>query len=290
MPIRQFKSTQSITERDSVSVEKYLRDVKHYSQVTEEEERQLARTIREGGDEGELAKQRLVEANLRFVITVANQYKQANMEMADIISEGNIGLIRAAERFDETRGIKFISFAVWWIRQAIQQAVSEHGQTIRKPQHVISQQLLYNRLLNETMQNEQRYPTAEEFAAFAGIDIQHANALLNSKHNFVSTSTPAYGNSDTTVGDCLSNDNGTDNEVDRKSLSDDIKQVFRLLLNDKEATILCSTFGLEQNEETLYTVGLKLGLTRERVRQIREKAIIKIRKSPYRDLLKQHLG
>lgn len=290
MGIRQFKSTQSITERNSLSVDKYLRDVSHHPVVTTEEEVQLARAIRSGGEDGELAKQRLVEANLRFVITVAKQYRQTNMEMADIISEGNIGLIKAAERFDETRGIKFISYAVWWIRQAIQQAVSEQRQTVRMPQHIISLQNTYNSLLNETMQAKQRKPTAEEFASYAGISIKQAEELLNSQQRFVSMSTPAYGESDTTLGDNMRNESESDGELERQSLSDDIRRVFHLLLNETETMILCSTFGLNQNENTLYSVSMKLRLTKERVRQIRERAIIKIRNSPYRHLLKQYLG
>ena len=174
MSIRQFKTTQSITERNSLSMEKYLRDVSHRQVVSQEEEVKLARAIRRGGAEGELAKQQLIEANLRFVITVAKQYSQTNMELADIISEGNIGLIKAAERFDETRGIKFISYAVWWIRQAIQQAVSEQGQTVRMPQHIVTLQNIYSQLFNKTMQAEQRRPTAEEVADYAGIDSKQA--------------------------------------------------------------------------------------------------------------------
>ena len=288
MSIRQFKTTQSITERNSLSMEKYLRDVSHRQVVSQEEEVKLARAIRRGGAEGELAKQQLIEANLRFVITVAKQYSQTNMELADIISEGNIGLIKAAERFDETRGIKFISYAVWWIRQAIQQAVSEQGQTVRMPQHIVTLQNIYSQLFNKTMQAEQRRPTAEEFADYAGIDSKQAEMLINNRQKFTSMSTPAYGDSDTTVGDNMGDEAG--DETERISLSDDIREVFRLLLNEKETIILCSTFGLNRDEETLNTLGMKMGLTKERVRQIREKAIRKIRKSPYCGLLRQHLG
>ena len=288
MSIRQFKTTQSITERNSLSMEKYLRDVSHRQVVSQEEEVKLARAIRRGGAEGELAKQQLIEANLRFVITVAKQYSQTNMELADIISEGNIGLIKAAERFDETRGIKFISYAVWWIRQAIQQAVSEQGQTVRMPQHIVTLQNIYSQLFNKTMQAEQRRPTAEEFADYAGIDSKQAEMLINNRQKFTSMSTPAYGDSDTTVGDNIGDEAG--DETERMSLSDDIREVFRLLLNEKETIVLCSTFGLNRNEETFYTLAVKMGLTKERVRQIREKAISKIRRSPYKNLLRQYLG
>ena len=156
MSMRQFKSSQHITGRSSVSVINYLRDVNRYPMATIEEEVQLAQAIRRGGKEGECARQRLIEANLRFVITVANQYRQHNMELADLISEGNIGLIKAAERFDDTRGFKFVSYAVWWIRQSIQQAISEQEQIIRMPLNQQGLQQMYNLLLNETMQTEQR--------------------------------------------------------------------------------------------------------------------------------------
>ena len=290
MGIRQFKTMQSITDRNSLSVEKYLREVSHRQVVSAGEELQLAHAIRRGGTEGALARRQLIVANLRFVITVAKHYHRPDMEMADLISEGNIGLIRAAELFDGTRGIKFISYAVWWIRQAIQQAISEQGQTVRTPQHIAVLNNLYGRLLNETMQKEQRKPTPEEFALFAGISVRQAESLLNSKQVFTSMSASAYGDSDTTVGDNIANGSKSDGNLELQSLSEDIRRVFRLLLNETESEVLCSTFGLGQNEKTIGSVSEKLGLSKERVRQIRERAIIKIRKSPYNHLLKQYLG
>ena len=290
MLIRQFKSSQHITGRCSVSVNNYLRDVNRYPMATLEEEVQLAQAIRRGGKEGECAKRRLVEANLRFVITVANQYHQNNMELADLISEGNIGLIKAAERFDDTRGFKFVSYAVWWIRQAILQAVSEVGQTIRMPLNQQGLRQMYNLLLNETMQTEQRKPTAEEFAAFAGIDIVKAEATISHILTTVSMDTPISEESDVTLGDNLPSESRSDQLVERESLKSDLSKVLHQLLSNREYIIVSRTYGLDGQEESLADVGADMGLTRERVRQIREKAILKIRKSRYKNKLAQYLG
>ena len=288
--MRQFKSSQHITGRSSVSVNNYLRDVNRYPMASLEEEVQLAQTVRHGGKEGERAKQRLIEANLRFVITVANQYHQNNMELIDLISEGNIGLIKAAERFDDTRGFKFVSYAVWWIRQAILQAVSEQGQTIRLPLNQQGLRQLYKLLLNETMQTEQRKPTAEEFAAFADIDIKKAEATINSTLSTTSMDAPISEDSEMTFGDYLTSGSKSDQFVERESMQSDIHKVLDLLLTNKEYTIISRTYGLNGQEESLAAVGTDMGLTRERVRQIREKAIQKIRKSTHKNILAQYLG
>ena len=288
--MRQFKSSQHITGRCSVSVNNYLRDVNRYPMATLEEEVQLAQAIRRGGKEGECAKRRLVEANLRFVITVANQYHQNNMELADLISEGNIGLIKAAERFDDTRGFKFVSYAVWWIRQAILQAVSEVGQTIRMPLNQQGLRQMYNLLLNETMQTEQRKPTAEEFAAFADIDIVKAEATISHILTTVSMDTPISEESDVTLGDNLPSESRSDQLVERESLKSDLSKVLHQLLSNREYIIVSRTYGLNGQEESLADVGTDMGLTRERVRQIRETAILKIRKSRNKNQLAQYLG
>ena len=288
--MRQFKSSQHITGRSSVSVNNYLRDVNRYPMATLEEEVQLAQAIRRGGKEGERARQRLIEANLRFVITVANQYRQNNMELADLISEGNIGLIKAAERFDDTRGFKFVSYAVWWIRQAILQAVSEQGQTIRMPLNLQGLRQMYNLLLNETMQTEQRKPTAEEFAAFADIDVVKAEAAISHILTTVSMDTPINEESDMTLGDNLPSGSRSDQLVEMESLKSDLSKVLHQLLNNKEYIIVSRTYGLNGQEESLADVGTDMGLTRERVRQIKEKALRKIRLSAHKYTLAQYLG
>ena len=290
MLIRQFKSSQHITGRSSVSVNNYLRDVNRYPMATMEEEVQLAQAIRCGGREGERARQRLIEANLRFVVTVANQYHQHSMDLADLISEGNIGLIKAAERFDDTRGFKFVSYAVWWIRQAILQAVSEQGQTIRMPLNQQGLRQMYNLLLNETMQTEQRKPTTEEFAVFADINLKKAKDVLNDILLTVSMDTPVSEDSELTLGDNLPSGSRSDQLVERESLKSDLCKVLFQLLTNKEYIIISRTYGLNGQEESLAAVGTDMGLTRERVRQIREKAILKIRKSRYKNKLAQYLG
>lgn len=290
MSMRQFKSSQHITGRSSVSVINYLRDVNRYPMATIEEEVQLAQAIRRGGKEGERARQRLIEANLRFVITVANQYRQHNMELADLISEGNIGLIKAAERFDDTKGFKFVSYAVWWIRQSIQQAISEQEQIIRMPLNQQGLQQMYNLLLNETMQTEQRRPTAEEFAAFAGIDIKKAEDTLNGFLATVSMDAPIREDADMTIGDNLSSGNRSDQMMERESMKNDLHKLLLLSLTKKECAIISRTYGLNGQEETLADVGLDMGLSRERVRQIKEKALRKIRLSAHKDTLVQYLG
>ena len=290
MSMRQFKSSQHITGRSSVSVINYLRDVNRYPMATIEEEVQLAQAIRRGGKEGERARQRLIEANLRFVITVANQYRQHNMELADLISEGNIGLIKAAERFDDTRGFKFVSYAVWWIRQSIQQAISEQEQIIRMPLNQQGLQQMYNLLLNETMQTEQRRPTAEEFAAFAGIDIKKAEDTLNGFLATVSMDAPIRKDADMTIGDNLSSGNRSDQMMERESMKNDLHKLLLLSLTKKEHAIISRIYGLNGQEETLGDVGLDMGLSRERVRQIKEKALRKIRLSAHKDTLAQYLG
>jgi len=290
MSMRQFKSSQHITGRSSVSVNNYLRDVNRYPMATIEEEVQLAQTIRRGGKEGECAKKRLIEANLRFVITVANQYHQHSMDLADLISEGNIGLIKAANRFDDTRGFRFVSYAVWWIRQAILQAVSEQGQTIRMPLNQQGLRQMYNLLLNETMQTEQRKPTTEEFAAFADIDVKKAEATINGFLSTTSMDAPIGEDSDMTFGDYLTSGSNSDQLVERESMVNDIHKVLSLLLTDKELTIIYRTYGLNGPEESLDAVGTDMGLSRERVRQIREKAIQKIRQSAHKNQIAQYLG
>jgi RNA polymerase primary sigma factor len=258
--------------------------------ATLEEEVQLAQAIRDGGKEGESARQRLIEANLRFVITVANQYHQHSMDLADLISEGNIGLIKAAERFDDTRGFKFVSYAVWWIRQAILQAVSEQGQTIRMPLNQQGLRQTYNLLVNETMQTEQRKPTAEEFAAFADIDVERAEATINGILATISMDTPIGEESDMTLGDNLPSGSRSDQLLEQESMKSDLSKVLSQLLTNKEYTIISRTFGLSGQEESLAAVGTDMGMTRERVRQIREKAILKIRKSSHKNKLAQYLG
>jgi RNA polymerase primary sigma factor len=277
--MRQFKNTKNITERSSISVNNYLKEVSRYPMITVDEEVILTQKIRQGGKEAEKARQRLVEANLRFVISVANQYHQHNMDLSDLISEGNIGLIKAAERFDETRGFKFISYAVWWIRQSISSTIYENGRIIRLPLNQQALLNMYSILLKETMQKEQRKPTIAEFAEFANISENKASALIEQTGKTMSMDTPLSEDADTSIGDLVSSDSKADESLDKESLHQDMVAMLNHILSAKEREILMRSFGIDCMEEGLEEIGFALGLTRERVRQIREKALCKIRRS-----------
>ncbi len=288
--MRQFKNTKNITQRNNISVNNYLKEVSRYPMATIDEEVILAQRIRQGGKDADKARKRLVEANLRFVISVANQYHQPNMDLSDLISEGNIGLIKAAERFDDTRGFKFISYAVWWIRQSISSAICENGRAIRLP---LNQQALLNKyfiLMNKTIQMEQRSPTVAEFAEFADISENKASILIEQTHKkMLSMDAPFSENSDTSVGDLVPSHYRTDESLDRESLHQDMAAVFDQILTTREREILFHSFGINCKEEGLEEIGFTLGLSKERVRQIREKALNKIRRSNKIGILAQYL-
>ena len=287
--MRQFKSTQNITERSNISVNNYLKEVSRYPMATADEEVELAQKIRQGGKEADKARQRLIEANLRFVISVANQYHQQNMDLSDLISEGNIGLIKAAERFDDTRGFKFISYAVWWIRQSITSAICDNGRIIRLP---LNQQALLNMyfiLLNETMQTEQRKPTVAEFAEFADISEYKASILIEQNDKTLSMDAPLSEDTETSVSDRVASCSKTDDSLNKESLHYDIVAMLNHILSAKEREILMRSFGIDCKEEGLEEIGFTLGLSRERVRQIREKALSKIRRSNKIGILAQHI-
>jgi RNA polymerase primary sigma factor len=277
--MRQFKNTKNITERSNISVNNYLKEVSRYPLITVDEEVILTQKIRQGGKEAEKARQRLVEANLRFVISVANQYHQHNMDLSDLISEGNIGLIKAAERFDETRGFKFISYAVWWIRQSISSTIYENGRIIRLPLNQQALLNMYSTLLKETMQTEQRKPTTAEFAEFANISENKAGILIEQTAKTLSMDDPLSEDTDTSIGDFVSSGSKTDESLDKESLHQDMTAILNHILSAKEKEILMRSFGIDCMEEGLEEIGFALGLTRERVRQIREKALCKIRRS-----------
>ncbi len=277
--MRQFKTTKNITERSNISVNNYLKEVNRYPMATVDEEVTLAQRIRQGGKEADKARKRLVEANLRFVISVANQYHQPNMDLSDLISEGNIGLIKAAELFDETRGFKFISYAVWWIRQSISSAICENGRAIRLP---LNQQALLNKyfiLMNKTIQNDQREPTPAEFAEFADITEYKASMLIEQNYKTLSMDAPLSEDTDTSVGDLVPSPYRTDDSLDKESLHQDIAAILNHILTAKEREIILRSFGIGCKEEGLEEIGVSLGLSRERVRQIREKALRTIRRS-----------
>lgn len=288
--MRQFKNIQSITERNSISANSYLRDINRYPMATVDEEVSLAQKIRQGGKEADEARRRLVEANLRFVISVANQYHQQNMDISDLISEGNIGLIKAAERFDDTRGFKFISYAVWWIRQAISSAISENGRTIRMPLNQQALLNMYSVLQNETMQTEHRKPTVAEFAEFADISEQKAANFIEHTNKTLSMDAPLSDDAETSVGDLVSSGSKTDESLEKESLHHDMVEMLNHILSAREKEIMMRSFGIDCKEDGLDEIGFSLGLSRERVRQIREKALSKIRCSDKIEMLAQYIG
>lgn len=287
--MRQFKTTKNITERSNISVNNYLKEVSRYPLITVDEEVILTQKIRQGGKAAEKARQRLVEANLRFVISVANQYHQHNMDLSDLISEGNIGLIKAAERFDETRGFKFISYAVWWIRQSISSTIYENGRIIRLPLNQQALLNMYSILLKETMQTEQRKPTTAEFAEFANISENKAGILIEQTAKTLSMDDPLSEDTDTSIGDFVSSGSKTDESLDKESLHQDMTAILNHILSAKEKEILMRSFGINCKEEGLEEIGFAFGLSRERVRQIREKALCKIRRSNKIGILAQYI-
>ena len=288
--MRQFKNTKKITERNNISVNNYLKEVNRCPMATVDEEVTLAQRIRQGGKEADKARQRLIEANLRFVISVANQYHQPNMDLSDLISEGNIGLIKAAELFDDTRGFKFISYAVWWIRQSINSAICENGRIIRLPLNQQALLNMYSILLNETIQTEQRKPTIAEFAEFAGISENKASMLIEQTDKTLSINAPLSEDTESSIGDLVSSGSKTDEALDKESLHHDMKVVLNHVLSAKEREILMRSFGIDCKEEGLDEIGFSLGLSRERVRQIREEALRKIRVSYKIGMLAQYIG
>lgn len=288
--MRQFKNTRSITMRNNISINNYLNEVNRYPMITVDEEVILARKKKQSGIEADKARQRLVEANLRFVISVANQYRQPDMDLSDLISEGNIGLIKAAERFDDTRGFKFISYAVWWIRQSISSAICENGRIIRLPLNQQALLNMYSILLQETMQTEQRKPTVAEFAEFANISEDKAAILIEQNAKIQSMDATLSEDTDTSIGDLVSSGSKTDESLDKESLHQDIIDVLNHILSAKEKEILMRSLGINCKEEGLEEIGLAFGLSRERVRQIRDKALCKIRRSNKIGILARYIG
>lgn len=289
--MRQIKISRSITDRQGESLERYLAEIARIPMIDPEEETQLADEIRKGGKRGERAKDRLVSANLRFVVSVAKQYQHKGLSLTDLIDEGNIGLVKAAEKFDETRGFKFISYAVWWIRQSILQAIAEQGRMVRLPLNQVGALSKINSEIEKFEQKNHRQPSSEELSDITNIEPSKIENTLNADLRHMSINAPFSDDDSNCLEDILpSNDETLTKEVNKESMDQDFKDVFKQVLKPREVTILCKSFGMGCQEEGAEEIGAQLGLTRERVRQIKEKSIDKIRRSGCKRLLTKYLG
>lgn len=286
--MRQLKISKSITNRESASLDKYLQEIGHEELLTTDQEVELAQRIRKGDKR---ALERLTKANLRFVVSVAKQYQNQGLSLPDLINEGNVGLIKAAEKFDETRGFKFISYAVWWIRQSILQAIAEQSRLVRLPLNQVGSVNKITRELNKFEQEHERKPSVDEIAERVDLpEDKIADAMkANSRH--VSMDAPIADGKDSSLIDFLSGDSSnTDRELAIESLKAEVSRILKLL-TDKEQKVLRAFFGIDGSPEmTLDEIGEKYNLTRERVRQIKEKALRRLRHNTKNKLLKSYLG
>ena len=286
--MRQLKITKSITNRESESLEKYLQEIGKEELLSTDEEVELAQRIRKGDRK---ALDRLTKANLRFVVSVAKQYQNQGLSLPDLINEGNLGLIKAAEKFDETRGFKFISYAVWWIRQSILQAIAEQSRIVRVPLNQVGSVNKINRMLNKFEQENERRPSSVEISEQTDIPQEKVDEaiMVNSRH--VSVDAPFVDGEDNSLLDVLVNDDApmADRQLVMESLRSEIATVLKTL-NERERNVITAFYGIGQPEMTLDEIGNKFGLTRERVRQIKEKAIRRLRNSTNNKLLKSYLG
>ena len=286
--MRQLKISKSITNRESASLDKYLQEIGHEELLTTDQEVELAQRIRKGDKR---ALERLTKANLRFVVSVAKQYQNQGLSLPDLINEGNVGLIKAAEKFDETRGFKFISYAVWWIRQSILQAIAEQSRLVRLPLNQVGSVNKRARELSRFEQEHERKPSVDEIAERVDLpEDKIADAMkANSRH--VSMDAPIADGEDSSMIDFLAGDSSnTDRELAIESLKAEVSRILKLL-TDKEQKVLRAFFGIDGSPEmTLDEIGEKYNLTRERVRQIKEKALRRLRHNTKNKLLKSYLG
>lgn len=286
--MRQLKITKSITNRESASLDKYLQEIGHEELVTVEEEVELAQRIRKGDRH---ALEKLTKANLRFVVSVAKQYQNQGLSLPDLINEGNMGLIKAAEKFDETRGFKFISYAVWWIRQSILQAIAEQSRIVRLPLNQVGSVNKINRMLNKFEQENERRPSIDEIADSVDLPEDKIEDALKVNTRHVSVDAPFADGDDNSLIDILPNSDApmADKALVMESLREEISRALRTL-NERERNIIECFFGINNPEMTLEEIGDKFGLTRERVRQIKEKAIRRLRHNTKNKVLKAYLG
>ncbi len=286
--MRQLKITKSITNRESASLEKYLQEIGKEEMISAEEEVELAQRIKKGDQK---ALERLTKANLRFVVSVAKQYQNQGLTLPDLINEGNLGLLKAAERFDETRGFKFISYAVWWIRQSILQAISEQSRIVRLPLNQVGSLNKINREINKFEQENERRPSLNEIADKIDLPQEKIDEAMSVNSHHISVDAPFADSEDSSLLDVLVNEDipTTDMGLVNESLKSEIQAALSVL-SERERKVIEASYGIEQPELTLEEIGEKFGLSRERVRQIKEKAIRKLRTSTKNKILKTYLG
>ena len=286
--MRQLKITKSITNRESASLDKYLQEIGKEDLITVEEEVELAQRIRKGDQK---ALEKLTRANLRFVVSVAKQYQNQGLSLPDLINEGNLGLIKAAEKFDETRGFKFISYAVWWIRQSILQALAEQSRIVRLPLNQVGSLNKINKAFSRFEQENERRPSPEELADSLDLPAEKVADTLRVSGRHISVDAPFVEGEDNSLLDVLVNDDSpiADRTLINESLSTEVERALSTL-TERERDIIKLFFGINTQEMTLEEIGEKFDLTRERVRQIKEKAIRRLRHSSRSKLLKSYLG
>lgn len=288
--MRQLKITKSITNRESQSLEKYLQEIGKVDLLTPEEEVELAKRIKEGD---QVALERLTKANLRFVVSVAKQYQNQGLSLSDLINEGNLGLIKAAQRFDETRGFKFISYAVWWIRQSILQALAEQSRIVRLPLNKVGSLNKINKAFSNLEQEYEREPSSDELADNLEIDSSEVQTTLDVASRHVSVDAPFDDGEDNSLLDVLENSNAKDTDNDLEYGESLRKEIERSLstLSERQKDVIKLYFGIGvKHTMSLEDIGENFGLTRERVRQIKDKAINKLRTTSRSKLLKSYLG
>lgn len=290
MSMRQLKITKSITNRESQSLEKYLQEIGKVELISPEEEVRLARRIKQG-DQAALDK--LTKANLRFVVSVAKQYQNQGLSLPDLINEGNLGLIKAAQRFDETRGFKFISYAVWWIRQSILQALAEQSRIVRLPLNKVGLTNKIQKAFSQLEQEFEREPSPEELAELLELETEEVSATLGISARHVSMDTPLSEGEDNTLIDVLENHNAERAETNiehKESLKQEIDRSMKML-TERQKEVICYFFGIGVDHPmSLEDIGDKFNLTRERVRQIKDKAITKLRTNSRSKALRGYLG
>jgi len=287
--MRQLKITKQVTNRETASLDKYLQEIAKVDLITADEEVELAQRIKAGDEE---ALEKLVKANLRFVVSVAKQYQNQGLTLPDLINEGNLGLIKAARRFDETRGFKFISYAVWWIRQSILQALAEQSRIVRLPLNKIGSINKINKAYSKLEQELERPPSVEELADELDMSVQDVKESLKNAGRHVSMDAPLVEGEDSNLYDVLkaSDMPNPDSELMQESLRQEIERALKTL-NPREADVIRLYYGLNGNHPmTLEEIGSAFGLTRERVRQIKEKAIRRLKHVSRSKILKQYLG